>query len=258
MSSARGATWAPAGSRRRVERLADETAVVDDIEVVHRAFELDPTVPAEGMDLAGYLARKFGGADRLRQVHDRLDHAGADVDIEFRWEGKRRVQHVRRPPAHRVGARRGRRPHAARAAPAPVPGVLHRQRRRRRPRRAGPTGRRGRPRRRRSRRGPGHGRVRRDRAGRGAAGRRARHPRGAHVRDRGPLGHPGRPGRRHVRRAARTGPRAPRPADGGAVPSAAAALAGAPTPTATTAPARSDRDPATVARSLVEAIGRRG
>ena len=163
--------WCYVGTRRfeqAVERLG---AAADDVEVVHRAFELDPTVPAEGMDLAGYLARKFGGADRLHQVRDRLDHAGADVDIDFRWDGKRRRQHLRRPPADRLGARRRWRPHPARPAPAAVPRLLHRQPRRGRPRRAGPAGRRGRARRRRRGRGAGHGRVRRDRAGRGVAGR---------------------------------------------------------------------------------------
>jgi predicted DsbA family dithiol-disulfide isomerase len=72
-----------------------------DIEVVHRAFELDPTVPPEGTDLAGYLARKFGGSGRLAQVHDRLDDIGAEVGIDFRWEGKRRVNTI---DAHRLGA----------------------------------------------------------------------------------------------------------------------------------------------------------
>ncbi len=93
--------WCYVGTRRfeqAVERLG---AGADDVEVVHRAFELDPTVPAEGMDLAGYLARKFGGADRLHQVRDRLDHAGADVDIDFRWDGKRRVNTF---DAHRLTA----------------------------------------------------------------------------------------------------------------------------------------------------------
>jgi len=95
--------WCYVGTRRfeeAVERLAEDGGA-DDIEVVHRAFELDPTVPAEGMDLTGYLARKFGGADRLHQVRDRLDHAGADVDIEFRWDGKRRVNTF---DAHRLTA----------------------------------------------------------------------------------------------------------------------------------------------------------
>ncbi|MGH9259367.1 MAG: DsbA family oxidoreductase [Acidimicrobiales bacterium] len=93
--------WCYVGTRRFEEAVERYRAGGGrDIEVVHRAFELDPTVPPEGMDLAGYLARKFGGADRLAQIHDRLDHAGADVDIQFRWEGKRRVNTF---DAHRLG-----------------------------------------------------------------------------------------------------------------------------------------------------------
>jgi predicted DsbA family dithiol-disulfide isomerase len=94
--------WCYVGTRRfeeAVERF--RAAGGRDIEVVHRAFELDPTVPPEGMDLAGYLARKFGGADRLGQIHDRLDHAASDVDIDFRWDGKRRVNTF---DAHRLTA----------------------------------------------------------------------------------------------------------------------------------------------------------
>lgn len=95
--------WCYVGTRRfeqalEVLRAGDGW---DDVEVVHRAFELDPTVPAEGIDLTGYLARKFGGTDRLHQIRDRLDHAGADVDIEFRWEGKRRANTF---AAHRLTA----------------------------------------------------------------------------------------------------------------------------------------------------------
>ena len=94
--------WCYVGTRRfeaAVERFGAGGG--GDVEVVHRAFELDPTVPPEGMDLAGYYARKFGGADRLAQIHDRLDHAGSDVDIDFRWEGKRRANTF---DAHRLGA----------------------------------------------------------------------------------------------------------------------------------------------------------
>jgi predicted DsbA family dithiol-disulfide isomerase len=93
--------WCYVGTRRfeaAVERLGAEGG---DIEVVHRAFELDPTVPPEGMDLSGYLARKFGGDSRLAQIRDRLGHAGADVDIDFRWDGKRRVNTF---DAHRLTA----------------------------------------------------------------------------------------------------------------------------------------------------------
>ncbi|MGH9193653.1 MAG: DsbA family oxidoreductase [Acidimicrobiales bacterium] len=71
-----------------------------DVDVSYRAFELDPTVPPGGMDLADYLARKFGSPAALDRVHDRLAHVGADVGIDFRWDGKRRVNTF---DAHRLG-----------------------------------------------------------------------------------------------------------------------------------------------------------
>src|SRR5918994_5245396 len=84
--------WCYVGTRRFSEALDRfEAADGDDVEVSYRAFELDPTVPAGGIDLADYLARKFGSPAALDRVHDRLAHVGADVGIDFRWEGKRRV-----------------------------------------------------------------------------------------------------------------------------------------------------------------------
>jgi predicted DsbA family dithiol-disulfide isomerase len=71
-----------------------------EVEVGYRAFELDPTVPPGGMDLADYLAHKFGGSGAVDRAHDRLGHIGADVGIDFRWEGKRRVNTF---DAHRLG-----------------------------------------------------------------------------------------------------------------------------------------------------------
>jgi predicted DsbA family dithiol-disulfide isomerase len=62
-----------------------------EVEVAYRAFELDPTVPPGGMDLADYLARKFGGPAALDGVRGRLARVGAEVGIDFRWDGKRRV-----------------------------------------------------------------------------------------------------------------------------------------------------------------------
>jgi predicted DsbA family dithiol-disulfide isomerase len=90
--------WCYVGTRRfeeAVERFGG------DVEVDYRAFELDASVPAGGMDLAEYLAHKFGGAGAVERAHDRLSHAGADVDIDFRWQGKRRVNTF---DAHRLAA----------------------------------------------------------------------------------------------------------------------------------------------------------
>ncbi len=90
--------WCYVGTRRfsaALERFDGE------VDVDYRAFELDPTVPAGGMDLADYLARKFGSPAALDRVHDRLAHVGTDVGIDFRWDGKRRVNTF---DAHRLAA----------------------------------------------------------------------------------------------------------------------------------------------------------
>jgi predicted DsbA family dithiol-disulfide isomerase len=91
--------WCYLGTRRFEEAVARLDG--PDVEVVHRAFELDPGIPPEGQDLAEYLARKFGGAQRVALTHDRLARAAGDVDVDFRWDGKRRVNTF---DAHRLAA----------------------------------------------------------------------------------------------------------------------------------------------------------
>jgi predicted DsbA family dithiol-disulfide isomerase len=94
--------WCYLGARRfgaAVERFTGEAG--GDVAVAYRAFELDPSVPPGGMDLADYLARKFGGAAAVAQARDRLAHAAADVGVDFRWDGKRRVNTF---DAHRLAA----------------------------------------------------------------------------------------------------------------------------------------------------------
>jgi predicted DsbA family dithiol-disulfide isomerase len=80
--------WCYVGARRFAAAL---DRFDGDVDVSFRAFELDPTVPPSGMDLADYLARKFGSSAALDGVRGRLAHVGAEVGIEFRWDGKRRV-----------------------------------------------------------------------------------------------------------------------------------------------------------------------
>ena len=70
----------------RLERALAE-AGIDDAELVFRSFELDPTISAEGEPLEPYLARKFGDVARVRAGHARLIAAGAEVGIDYRFEG---------------------------------------------------------------------------------------------------------------------------------------------------------------------------
>jgi predicted DsbA family dithiol-disulfide isomerase len=82
--------WCYVGTRR-LERAVEQTGI--DVDVVYRAFELDPTVPTGGASppLADYLAEKFGDRSRVQAAHARLTDAGAELGIDFRWAGMRRA-----------------------------------------------------------------------------------------------------------------------------------------------------------------------
>lgn len=79
--------WCYVGTAR-FERAVAETGAP--VEVVYRAFELDPNVPADGPLLTEYLTKKFGDLSRVRAANARLTSAGADLGIEFHWEGMHR------------------------------------------------------------------------------------------------------------------------------------------------------------------------
>ena len=68
--------------KRRLERTLDARADLD-AEVAWHAFQLNPTMPAEGMDRKAYLAAKFGGADNARTVYGRVIAEGARECLPF-------------------------------------------------------------------------------------------------------------------------------------------------------------------------------
>ncbi|MCB1493129.1 MAG: DsbA family oxidoreductase [Rhodobiaceae bacterium] len=68
--------------KRRLERalpLLDGLAV----DIRWRPFQLDPTLPPEGLDRRQYLEAKFGGGERARAIYDNITAAGAAEDIPF-------------------------------------------------------------------------------------------------------------------------------------------------------------------------------
>ena len=46
-------------------------------EVHWHPFQLNPDMPEDGMARAEYVAQKFGGAERAREIYDRVAAAGA-------------------------------------------------------------------------------------------------------------------------------------------------------------------------------------
>ena len=73
--------WCFVGKRRLEAALAESGGA--DVSVQWRPFQLDPTIPAEGLDREAYMRAKFRDDARLAEVHQRLKALGAEVGISF-------------------------------------------------------------------------------------------------------------------------------------------------------------------------------
>jgi len=86
--------WCFLGKRRLEAALGARPSLT--VALRYRAFELNPELPAGGVDRAEYLTRKFGDPARLREAQARLEALGRDVGIEFRFAAARRMPNTRR------------------------------------------------------------------------------------------------------------------------------------------------------------------
>lgn len=87
--------------KRRLERALAQPA--PEVTVRWRAFLLNPDMPAEGMDRATYLSRKFGGGARARDLYAAIEEVGGREGIDFAFDRIRRTPSTVK--AHRVLAR---------------------------------------------------------------------------------------------------------------------------------------------------------
>jgi predicted DsbA family dithiol-disulfide isomerase len=74
--------WCYLGKARlelAIAEVQDEVGV----EINWRPYRLNPDIPPEGVDHHKYLADKLGGADAVRQAHERLTAFGKEVGINF-------------------------------------------------------------------------------------------------------------------------------------------------------------------------------
>src|SRR5277367_5254689 len=65
-----------------------------------RPYQLDPTIPAGGLDRAEYMEKKFGKSGRLQTVHDNLVRLGAEVGLPFAFDKIKRAPNTL--DAHRL------------------------------------------------------------------------------------------------------------------------------------------------------------
>jgi predicted DsbA family dithiol-disulfide isomerase len=64
--------------------------------VTWRPFELNPDLPAEGVDRASYLAARIGAPERVAEAHAELERQGEACGIEFRFDLIKRMPNTRR------------------------------------------------------------------------------------------------------------------------------------------------------------------
>ncbi len=72
--------------KRRLEKAIEGTQVsgnvqVKDIEIIYRSYQLDPSVPKEGMDFQIYMENRFG-ADFVSKFHQ-VEQAGKTEGLDF-------------------------------------------------------------------------------------------------------------------------------------------------------------------------------
>jgi len=76
--------WCYVGKKRFDRAL--ELRPQEDLEVGWRAFQLNPSMPKQGMDRKEYVAEKFGGLERARSAHGSIASAGAEEGIKFNFK----------------------------------------------------------------------------------------------------------------------------------------------------------------------------
>ena len=92
--------WCFLGKRRMESAFAQRRDVP--FEVLWRPFELNPGIPASGVDRTVHLVEKFGGREALGAAERRLEQLGREIGIEFLFDRIERVPNTR--AAHRLVA----------------------------------------------------------------------------------------------------------------------------------------------------------
>ena len=76
--------WCYIGKRRLERALAQRDEL--EVEITWRPFQLNPDMPAGGLDREAYLNAKFGGAQRAQQIYAAIRQAGGGEGIDFAFD----------------------------------------------------------------------------------------------------------------------------------------------------------------------------
>ena len=89
--------WCYLGKKRLEAALATSG---EKAELRWRPYQLDPTIPPEGLDRKAYMEAKFGKGDRLKQAHDHLREKGAELGLAYDFDAIKRAPNTL--DAHRL------------------------------------------------------------------------------------------------------------------------------------------------------------
>ncbi|MGD8789219.1 MAG: DsbA family oxidoreductase [Burkholderiales bacterium] len=81
--------WCFIGKRnleKALEQYAEQNPEAEPPQVVWHPFQLNPHLPDEGMPRNEYTSTKFGGAERAREIYERVAQAGAAAGIGFDFD----------------------------------------------------------------------------------------------------------------------------------------------------------------------------
>ncbi|HET7595020.1 MAG TPA: DsbA family oxidoreductase [Stellaceae bacterium] len=90
--------WCFIGKRRLEKALSLRPDVA--AEITWRPFQLNPDMPAEGMERKAYIAAKFGGGGQADRIYANVAEVGATIGIPFAFDRIRRTPNTR--DAHRL------------------------------------------------------------------------------------------------------------------------------------------------------------
>ncbi len=90
--------WCFIGKRRLEKALRVREDV--EVEINWHAFQLNPTMPPEGMEREAYLAAKFGSTDNAQRLYDNIRAVGEAAGIPFAFENIMRTPNTMQ--AHRL------------------------------------------------------------------------------------------------------------------------------------------------------------
>ncbi len=80
--------WCYVGMKRLEQALADYGP--EKVDVVWRPYQLDPTIPRDGMDRKAYMEKKFGDVNRFKEMSQMLVEMGKELGIDFAFEAIKR------------------------------------------------------------------------------------------------------------------------------------------------------------------------